>query len=199
MCCTGLSAQDELVLEKIGSRPSFLMVGTVEPRKRHEQVLNAFEQLWAAGSDATLVIAGKAGWMVDKLLHRLANHPERDSRLLWLKGSSDELLDRMYKASTCLIAASLNEGFGLPLIEAAKHGLPVIARDIPVFREVAGDHAFYFSDDSPTALAQAIRTWLDLNQRQAHPRSQGMPWLTWAQSARRIEDALLPARRTQPM
>ena len=56
--------------------------------------------------------------------------------MLWLEGISDEYLDKVYAASTCLIAASEGEGFGLPLIEAAQHKLPIIARDIPVFREV---------------------------------------------------------------
>ena len=58
--------------------------------------------------------------------------------------------------SSSLIAASECEGFGLPLIEAARQGLPVIARDIPVFREVAGDHAFYYSAGRPEELADAL-------------------------------------------
>ena len=47
-----------------------------------------------------------------------------------LQGISDEYLEQVYAASTCLIAASINEGFGLPLIEAARHGIPIVARDI---------------------------------------------------------------------
>ena len=61
---------------------------------------------------------------------------EIGNRLFWLEGISDEYLEKIYDAATCLIAASEGEGFGLPLIKVAQHKLPIIARDIPVFREV---------------------------------------------------------------
>ncbi|MDZ7598485.1 MAG: glycosyltransferase [Desulfobacterales bacterium] len=70
--------------------------------------------------------------------------------MFWLQGISDEYLEQVY-ACACLVAASLNEGFGLPLIEAARHRVPIIARDIPVFREVAADCAFIF-DEKPRDL-----------------------------------------------
>ena len=101
----------------------------------------------------------------------------------WLDGISDEYLELVYGACNCLIAASYGEGFGLPLIESAQHRLPVMARDIPVFREVAGPHAYYFSATEPEQLAQAVRDWLNLYQREQHPTSEKMPWLTWQQSA----------------
>jgi glycosyltransferase involved in cell wall biosynthesis len=90
-----------------------------------------------------------------------------------------------------LIAASEGEGFGLPLIEAARHKLPIMARDIPVFREVAGEHAFYFAGERPEALAQAVKEWLTLYHKGKHPKSDAMPWLTWAQSAERLQEILL--------
>ncbi|WP_115760418.1 glycosyltransferase, partial [Escherichia coli] len=91
------------------------------------------------------------------------NHAERNRRLFWLDGVSDEYLEKIYAASDCLIAASEGEGFGLPLIEAAQHKLPIIARDIPVFREVAGNHALYFSGATPDTLANAVKEWLTLD------------------------------------
>ncbi len=81
-------------------------------------------------------------------------------RLIWLQGVSDEFLDRIYRDADCLIAASLDEGYGLPLIEAARHDLPILARDIAVFREVAGDAAAYFSATDGLGLAGAIEQWL---------------------------------------
>ena len=177
-------------LAQLADRPSFLMVGTIEPRKRHAQALAAFEQLWAQGKDVNLVIVGKQGWMVESLIERLLVHPELKARLFWLQGISDEFLKAVYDASTCLIAASEGEGFGLPLIEAARHGLPIIARDIAVFREVADTHAFYFSGKEPQDLAGAIQDWLALFHANRHPKSEGMPWLTWAQSADRLKRIL---------
>ncbi|MBF0235581.1 MAG: glycosyltransferase, partial [Desulfamplus sp.] len=107
-------------------------------------------------------------------------------RLFWLEGISDEYLKKIYVTSTCLIAASYGEGFGLPLIEAAQHKLPIIARNIPVFREVAGDHAYYFSANSPFELAKAIKDWLLLNTMKKHPVSEDMQYLTWKQSAEKL-------------
>lgn len=186
----GLPTDAKVTLSKLRDRPSFLMVGTLEPRKGHAQVLAAFERIWHSGTDANLVVVGKQGWMVDELVVRLRTHPEFGKRLLWLEGMSDEYLEKVYAASTCLIAASYGEGFGLPLIEAAQHKLPIIARDIPVFREVAGHHASYFRGSSPEELAESVRGWLDLYSNNAHPRSDAMPWLTWQQSACQLFRAL---------
>jgi glycosyltransferase involved in cell wall biosynthesis len=188
----GFPDDTDTVLDRLCKRRSFLMVGTIEPRKGHAQVLGAFEQLWQSDQNMNLVIVGKEGWLVDNLVNRLRAHPELNRRLFWLEGISDEYLDKVYAASTCLIAASYGEGFGLPLVEAAQHKLPIIARDIPVFKEVAGVHAYYFQADSPDALVPAIKEWIGLYEVQQHPRSHKMPILTWRQSARQLSDACLP-------
>ena len=180
-------------LVRLANRHGFLMVGTIEPRKKHDQALSAFEQLWAQGLDINLVIVGKQGWMVETLIERLTTHPELNKRLFWLEAISDEYLESIYETSTCLIAASEGEGFGLPLIEAAQHKLPIIARDIPVFREVAGEYAFYFSGQAPDDLAMAVRNWLGLHAQGKAPSSENMPWLTWRQSAQQLLAAILPA------
>ena len=173
---------DHLISEFV-RRPTFLSVGTIEPRKGQAQTLAAFEELWHQGYDINLVFVGKQGWLVDALTSKLRSHPEFNERLFWLEGISDEYLENIYAASTCLVAASYGEGFGLPLIEAAQHKLPIIARDIPVFREVAGAHAFYFSGESPGDLARAILDWLPRHACGHAPKSENMPWLTWKQSA----------------
>jgi glycosyltransferase involved in cell wall biosynthesis len=188
----GFPDDADTIIGSLCKGPSFLMVGTLEPRKGHGQVLGAFEQLWQSGQNVNLVIVGKKGWLVENLVSRLRTHSELNKRLFWLEGISDEYLDKVYAVSTCLIAASYGEGFGLPLIEAAQHKLPIIARDIPVFKEVAGEHAYYFESSAPDALAQAIKEWLTLYDAQQHPKSKKMPWLTWRQSARQLRDAILP-------
>jgi glycosyltransferase involved in cell wall biosynthesis len=177
------------VLAEVAARPTFLMVGTVEPRKGHTQALAAFEQLWADGVDANLVIVGKQGWMVEKVAERMAAHPEKDKRLFWLPGVSDEMLLKLYASSAALLSPSEGEGFGLPLIEAAQHNIPVIARNLPVFREVAGEHALYFEGREPQDLAATVTRWLALDAEGKAPQSTGMPWLTWDESARQVLDA----------
>ncbi|MGK9451000.1 glycosyltransferase [Acidithiobacillus caldus] len=189
----GVPFEARASLLKLANRYSFLMVGTIEPRKMHDQALTAFEQLWAQGMDINLVIVGKQGWMVETLIERLKTHPELNKRLFWLEGISDEYLEKTYEVATCLIAASKGEGFGLPLIEAAQHKLPIIARDIPVFREVASQHAFYFSGLAPEDLAKAVRDWLELYAQGLAPSSDDIPRLTWRQSVQQLLAAILPA------
>ena len=103
------------------------MVGTLEPRKGHLQVMESFESLWKEELNMNLVFVGKQGWMVENLTGRIRSHPELNRQLFWLEGISDELLYRVYGTCTCLIAASYGEGFGLPLIEAARNKLSIIA------------------------------------------------------------------------
>ena len=187
----GLPDNAKQVLQEFARRPTFLMVGTIEPRKGQAQTLDAFELLWKQGVDANLVIVGKQGWMVEQLIHKLRHHPELNKRLFWLEGVSDEYLEKAYAASACLIAASEGEGFGLPLIEAAQHKLSIIARDIPVFREVAGEHSYYFDGKSPETLASVLSHWLALHTVDQHPKSDNMPRLTWDQSAQRLLEVIL--------
>jgi glycosyltransferase involved in cell wall biosynthesis len=182
--------EGDKVLQHLRSAPTFLMVGTLEPRKGHVDVLDAFEQLWRENQDVNLVIVGRQGWMVEDLVSRLRGHAEQGRHLFWLESVSDGYLEKIYGASSCLIAASYGEGFGLPLIEAAQHGLSIIARDLPVFREVAGEHAFYFSTQEGGSLATAVKAWLELRAVQQAPSSRGMPFLTWAQSARHLAKIL---------
>lgn len=194
----GMPGDASLVLETLRKAPSFLMVGTVEPRKGHAQALEAFEQLWQDGAAVNLVVVGKRGWMVDDLVERLQTHPEQGRRLFWLNGISDEYLDRIYAACDCLLVPSQGEGFGLPLIEAALKGLPVLARDLPVFREVAQGHAHYFKAENGAELADAVTQWLSLHRQDAHPRSDGMPTLTWQTAVRQMLDEVLPERSPSP-
>ncbi|MDD1650662.1 MAG: glycosyltransferase family 4 protein, partial [Methylococcaceae bacterium] len=188
---TGLAPDAEAVLQAIQTRTTFLCVATLEPRKGQQQILDAVEQLWNEGIDVNLVFVGQQGWKIEALAERIANHPQNGQRLFWLKGISDEYLERVYGTSTCLIAASINEGFGLPLIEAARHGIPIVARDIPVFREVAGDGAWYFGGTAPAELAQSLKDWLDLHRAGQHPDSRRIRWSTWQESTERLKAALV--------
>jgi glycosyltransferase involved in cell wall biosynthesis len=189
---TGLPPGASSVLRSMASRPTFVMVGTIEPRKGYLQVIDAFNCMWRNGYDVGLAIVGAEGWShlpkemrrdIPETVQRIRGNVEFNRRLFWCDGISDEYLECVYGASRCLIAASYGEGFGLPLIEAARHHLPIIARDIPVFREVAGDHAFYFSGTAPEAFATACVEWMKLYEANNHPRSEGLRFRTWRDSA----------------
>ena len=187
----GIPPESETVFRAMKERRSFLMVGTLEPRKGHRQILSVMEQLWQSGKlDWNLVIVGRQGWEMEEFAAYLREHPEAGKRLFWLQGISDEYLERIYHVSDCLIAASEGEGFGLPLIEAAQFGIPILARDIPVFHEVAGEHAYYFDGADDAQAAQAILAWVGLYEKKEHPVSEGLPFLTWRGSAEQLAEVI---------
>lgn len=133
-----------------------LMVGTLEPRKGYGEMLDAFEALWAAGDRTQLVIAGRAGWLVDDLVRRVRTHAEFGLRLHWLEAPADAHLMELYQRASGLVMASKGEGLGLPILEARCWNKPVLARDIPIFREIADEGATFFRDDLPQALAKWV-------------------------------------------
>jgi glycosyltransferase involved in cell wall biosynthesis len=170
----------------ITERPTFLMVGTLEPRKGYGQALAAFEQLWATGVDANLAIVGQPGWLMEEFAESLRAHAEHDRRLQWLERAPDATLRTLYRDSAALLVASEAEGFGLPLIEAAHHGLPLLVRDLPVFREVAGDNAHWFAGYEADALAGSVEAWLARSGRGETADSRGLRWIDWRESTRQL-------------
>ena len=198
-----ITPDEEAVMERLRGTPSFLVVGTIEPRKGHAQTLEAFEELWAEGQNVMLVLVGHPGWMTDVTQRRIRHHDELGKRLFWFMHASDASVARLYETCTTLLAPSEGEGFGLPLVEAARHGLPILCRDLPVFREVAGDHASYFNGLDAVSLVTAVREWL-IAYRGGHvPSSTGMPTVTWSESAAQLAQLILdrppePAQSRQP-
>ncbi|WP_292469106.1 glycosyltransferase family 1 protein [Mesorhizobium sp.] len=174
---------------KDAARPRFLMVGTLEPRKGHRVALEAFEALWAEGVDAELVIVGKIGWGISHLAQRIRNHAEFGKRLHLHEKVGDSELGALYETCDALIAASFAEGFGLPIVEAGHFGKPVLASDIPVFREVGkgAAAAYFFEVGSPAALATQVKSFLKGSP--AKPRET--PWPTWSESAAQLQDVVV--------
>ena len=124
---------------------SFLMVGTIEPRKGHLDIINCFNKIYN-NNNIELNICGKLGWKYEKIKRKLINDSKKFPYLNFIESPSDYELKRLYNKSQVLIAASYDEGFGLPIVEALHNGLHVIARGIPVFREVGKNHIYYFPD-----------------------------------------------------
>jgi glycosyltransferase involved in cell wall biosynthesis len=123
-----------------------LMVSTIEPRKMYDKTIKQFEILWNKRSDINLIIVGKSGWKVDELMRKIETHPKRMSNLFCLSKVSDSELHFLYKNCDLFLFSSEIEGFGLGVVEASRFGIPLLLRDIPVFREIAGDFATYFND-----------------------------------------------------
>ena len=187
----GMPDDAEQLFALMSKAVPFLMVGTIEPRKGYQQMLRVFSHLWQERNfPGILVMVGRQGWKMDDFAEEVRLHPEYSKRLFWLTGISDEYLEKLYEKSACLIAASEGEGFGLPLIEAARHGIPLLVRDIPVFREVAAGHASYFQGNSDAEVAASIEAWLKLKEKDSLPDSASMPYLSWKESAQQLAEVI---------
>jgi len=139
--------------------PVALMVGTVEPRKNHIFVLEAMEHLRASGiAVPKLIVVGRYGWSSGKT-RRLLRKAEAEGWAEWHDhGVSDEELTDWYARSSFVIQASLDEGFGLPVAEAAAMGKPVVLSDIPVFREIVSDHGYFFRLGDVKSFGEALKS-----------------------------------------
>ncbi len=168
---------------------SFIAVGAIEKRKCYGQLLGAFELLWKKGYELRLSIVGptyKSGG--DEEL-AIRSSPHYGKELFWYDSYvSDEKLASLYQESDASISASLAEGFGLPLIEAASCGKPLILREIPVFRELLGEGAFYFSGKSAEGLASSLENWISLyqNSQVPLPAVKAQSWRECAESICRL-------------
>jgi len=129
--------------------------------------------------------------MTKALCAQLATHPEAGHRLHWLRHPSDGDLAALYQASTGLLAASLGEGFGLPLVEALCIGKPILARDIPVFREVTGERASWFTGEDAASLAAAIGAFFQAGRAGTLPACQPGRILSWDGSAAQLFDQVM--------
>ena len=169
--------------------PCFTAIGSFEPRKNYGLLLNTFDRLWDRGIDARLLIIGRRNAQCGDLLERIDQHPEIGKRLLAVFDGSDEEVAFGYAKSRALLFPSLAEGFGLPLVEARARGCPVIASDLPAFRELADHGVSIFPLDSAQALEGLIVSHL-LDQHSPGPMAI-FSWKDSAQSCMRYAELLL--------
>ena len=171
--------------------PVFLMVSTIEPRKNHDYLLDAFELAWAAGSSARLCIAGRIGWKCDALLARVRNHPQLNQRLFMFNDLSDTSLEHAYNHASSLVFPSYVEGFGLPLVEAMQRGLPAMGSDIPIFREIGGEFMAYFDLAEPQSLADLVVLFERSGQFPATRDVADWHWIGWREASAQLAERTL--------
>uniref|UniRef100_A0A6C0KSB2 Glycosyl transferase family 1 domain-containing protein n=1 Tax=viral metagenome TaxID=1070528 RepID=A0A6C0KSB2_9ZZZZ len=171
--------KDNLSFEEVSlpKGKNVLMVSTIEPRKMYDKTLEEFDRIWERRDDINLIIVGKKGWQVDKIMNRIETHPLRDKNLFNLSNLSDGQINFLYKNCDLFLFSSEVEGFGLGVIEAGRFGTPLLLRDIPVFKEIAGYHATYFDDFSK--LPDIINHGFESGFK----RSEGMKINSWDDTA----------------
>jgi alpha-1,2-rhamnosyltransferase len=171
-------------------RSTYVMVSTLEPRKNHSYLLDTFDALWAKGIDVNLCFIGRVGWKVDDLLERIKSNSEYQRRLFFWSDINDVELAYCYKHASMLVFPSFIEGFGLPIIESLGHGLPVLASDTPIHREVGLDHIGYFDLADPGSLEKQIEGIEKNGIPDALRVDPDYRWLDWESSTRMLLDKI---------
>ena len=185
-----------LISDLVEGSKYILMVGTLEPRKNHAYVLDAFDKgLFDAG--LSLVIAGRVGWNVDDLLQRITSHPLYRKQLFYIDDSTDSELLYLYENTLAVAFASHNEGFGLPIIEAFSNNALVLAADKPVLREIGQEYCDYFSLNNVDELINLVKKYNDDPEECGRKRAilQSYAGYTWDECAEDMYSTIITGVR----
>ncbi len=131
-----------------------LVVGTIEPRKRLDLLLDALETM---ENPPEVRLIGKQGWQAEEVSARI----EHSRNVAWLRDVSDPILMDAYRSAWAVLVPSLSEGFGLTALEAMATGTPVLSSGHGALREVTGEAALEPDTDDPAGWAAAIERILD--------------------------------------
>ncbi|MEM7474467.1 MAG: glycosyltransferase family 1 protein [Planctomycetota bacterium] len=148
-------------LQELFGKPKspYLMVATFDPRKNHQFLLDAFDQLWQRGNQLDICLVGRIGSRCDDVTQRIFSHPLFGKNLFLFDDLTDAELHHCYRASRGVIFPSIVEGFGLPIVESLWFGKKTFVSDTPIHREVGGNDCSYFPLDHPKVLADQIVQW----------------------------------------
>jgi glycosyltransferase involved in cell wall biosynthesis len=155
-----VDADPALGHELAGGDRYVVALGTIEPRKDHPLLVDAFDRLAATDPDLRLVVAGPDGWGVDAFEEQVARSPHRD-RIVRLGWVDEETRSALLHGARVLAYPSRYEGFGLPPLEAMAAGTPVVATAVGALPEVLGDGATLVAAGDADALAEALASLLD--------------------------------------
>lgn len=144
-------------------RPYFVSLGTIEGRKNHILLLQLWKRLAGIMGDhaPALVIIGQRGWEAEHALAMLDRAPALRSHVIELNNASDAETAAYVAGARALLMPSFVEGFGIPVVEALQLGTPVIASDLPVFREIAGDIPTYLDSCDGAGWERAVVDFLE--------------------------------------
>jgi len=145
---------------EVKSKKYILFVGTIQPRKNLELLIDSFGKFSQANKDFKLVIVGKKGWLYKSIFEKVRIMRLED-KVIFAGHVSDAELVGYYKNAFCFVLPSLYEGFGIPVLEAMSYGCPVIASFTSSLPEVGGDASLYFDPKNPDDLLEKLNMILN--------------------------------------
>ncbi|KAA3607537.1 MAG: glycosyltransferase family 1 protein [Planctomycetota bacterium] len=176
----------------------FLFVGSVEPKKNLGVLLDAFSKALDSGTQADLVVAGRAGFGSEMVQAKVDGDPRLAERVQFTGFIDQKDLPFLVAGARCLVLPSRYEGFGIPVVEAMAAGTPVLCSDRGALPEVAGGAASLFDPDDVDGLAERLLSidgddalWEDLRRRGLE-RSEPF---TWQRCAKDTLDAYRQAQQ----
>lgn len=148
-------------IKSILNKKYILFVGTLEPRKNQETVLDVFTTLAQQYDDLNLVIIGRKGWKIDHLIEKIQNHPLKNKSVFWLDNISDDELSHFYQNAFLVTYLSKYEGYGLPIAESLSYANITITSKNSSMYEVGRNFADYVAYNSFNELQSLISLYIE--------------------------------------
>ena len=176
-------------------QPTFVTLGTIEPRKNHALLLSVWQRLWdeMGAASPKLVILGRRGWKNDAVFRTLDSAPMMGRTVIEAGTLDDTALSEVLSRATALLFPSHAEGYGLPLAEALDAGVPCITSNLPALREVGGVVPEYLSPTDEAAWHQAVLEYANPDHPRRTEQLARLPaWQcpTWAAHFDAVENAM---------
>ncbi len=158
-----LSDINQAQTAEIKPKKYILFVGTIQPRKNLEILIDAFEKFIQTNKDFRLIIVGKKGWLYERIFEKVRTM-KLENKVIFTGHITDEELAGYYINAFCLTLPSLYEGFGIPVLEAMSYNCPVIASFSSSLPEVGGDACLYFDPKNSDDLLEKFSILLGNNK-----------------------------------
>ncbi|MFC1621885.1 glycosyltransferase family 4 protein [Patescibacteria group bacterium] len=173
----------------LGNEPYLFFLSTIQPRKNIPRMVEAFSK---TGTDTKLVIAGKKGWEWEKSLEAPQKFGVED-RVLFLDRIPDKDRSALLSGAQAYVNFSLEEGFGLPLIEAMACETQTVVSDIPAYKEVGGEFPIFADSNSVDSMKNAMKKALSSlgNELKLREAKTWTEQFTWQKTATQIQKLLM--------
>ena len=189
---------DKRLIERLKKNPYILYVGTLQPRKNIQTLIEAFAEFTKKNKNYRLVIAGKKGWLYKEIFEKVKSFGIT-KKIVFTDYVSDSTLKGLYKNAVCLVHPSYYEGFGIPLLEAMSENCPVISSNTSSLPEIGGNAALYFDPQDKNQLVKQINNLInheDLRNTLITNGKQRIKLFSWKKCAQQTLDVIKTAAFT---